>query len=368
MDKKTNKDILGRFVVAAFVAYFIFRYNYEVTQFLHSCGDFLSSFRNSISTYLERTSDDSGIFLKLILIIVYIIWAIIQIILLIVGGLILWILVTLNKIYVLPFLIPLLIVYSKFSYSFVVTPLLWLPQKTFLFLGKFGRLLLKLGNLFIIVPMLELIALKDKQHRRPYKILISLLFVFGLCGIVIGGTGIAIKIIQDGKYVPKIESMLEERITDVFKNPTYVEFRHKATIQATTPNWTQTSIQLRKNDIVLFKATGLIRCISPLKAGMSTTDPKGLYLFNGYVTPSRLTKSYREKGFSQSSYILPDENINCLMAKVETEQPFAVGYSKTYKVKSSGVLYLGINQLWKEGAWKNNQGYFSIDIVIRRKV
>ena len=368
MDKQINKDIFGRFVVAAVVAYFIFKYNYEVTQLIHSGGDFVVSIRDSISIYLERTFDDAGILFSFVLLIVFIIYTIIQIIILLIGALIVWVLVTLNDAYILPFLIPLLIVYSKFSYSFIVTPILWLPKKVFSLMGKFGGSLLRLSNLLIVLPIAEVISLKSSPGRKFYKILTSLLFVFGLCGVVIGGTGIAVKIIQDREFVASIESLINNNLSALFTESSYTNIQHEEVLKASTPNWTQTSIQLKKGDVVAFTATGKISCISPFKGGMSISNPMGLYLFNGYVVPSRLTKSYRQQGFSASYYILPDENINCLMARVGTDQAFAIGTNETYKVNQDGFLFFGLNQLWKSGAWRNNGGELNISIVIRRKV
>lgn len=368
MEKQINKNIFGRFVVAAFVAYFIFKYNYEVTQLIHSGSDFILSVRDSISIYLERTFDDAGILLAFLLLIVLLLWTIIQIIILLIVAFITWLLVTLNNAYILPFLIPLLIVYSKFSYSFIVKPILWLPQKAFLLLGKLGRFLLRVADVLIVLPIAEVIFLKNAPRRNFYKIFISLLFVFGLCGVVIGGTGVAVRLIQDGEFVAGIESLINNNLATLFAESSYENIQYQVVLQASTPNWTQTSIQLKKGDVVSFTATGKIRCISPLKAGMSTTNPKGLYLFNGYVVPSRLPRSYRQKGFSPSYYILPDENINCLMAKVGIGQALAIGSSRTHKVKQDGLLFFGINQLWKSGAWRNNSEQLDINIVIRRKV
>lgn len=368
MDKTKNKDIFGRFVVAALVAYFIFKYNYEVTQFIHSGTDYLASMGDAISIHLGRTFDDAGILLAFGMLIVLFLWMVIQIVVLLVVAFISWLLVTLNDAYILPFLIPLLIVYSKFSYSFIATPILWLPKKVFSMLGVFGRFILRVSNHFIVLPIAEVIALKSSPRRKFYKILTSLLVVFGFCGVVVGGTGIAIKIIQDGKYVADIESLIKNNLSEVFSESSYTNIQHHVVLQASTPNWTQTTIQLRKGDVVAFTVTGLIKCISPLKAGMTTTNPNGIYLFNGYVTSLELPKSYRKKGFSPSYYILPDKVMNCFMIKVGTGEAFVIGSGKTYKVKQGGILFVGINQLWTSGAWKNNSGELNISIVIRRKV
>jgi len=368
MSKQTNKDIFGRFIVAAFVAFFIFKYHYEVSQFIHSGSDFILSIRDSITTYLERTFDDSGILLALVLLIVLIIWTIIQLIIVVVGAIIVWVVVTLNDAYILPFLIPLMIVYSNFSYSFIVKPILWLPKNVFILLGKFGRFLQRTFNLFIVLPIAEVISLKNSPRNNFYKILTSLLFVFGFLGVIIGGTGVAIKIMQDGDFVVGIESKIKKKLSAVFEKSSYTYIQHQAILKASTPNWTQTTIQLKKGDVVEFTATGKVRCISPFKGGNSITNPMGIYLFTGYVRPSRLTRTYRQKGFSPSYYILPDENINCLMAKVGIGEAFAIGSSETYKVKQDGLLFFGINQLWKSGAWRNNQGQLDINVEIKRKV
>jgi len=371
MDKRINKDIFGRLVVGAIISYFIFKYNYEVSQLIHYGADWFASIRDSISTYLERTVDDSGILVGILLLIVYLLWALIQIILIIIVGIVVWVLVFLNDAYILPFLIPLLIVYSKFSYAFIVTPILWLPKKVFLLLGRFGRFLLRMCNLFIVLPIAEVISLKGSRGRKLYKIFTSLLFVFGLCGIIIGGTGLTVKIIQNGEVVSNIESFFKDKTSAVFAKSSYTDIQYQTVLHASTPNWTQTTIQLRKGDVVSFTATGLIRCISPFKAGMSTTSPTGIkdaISSSGHVTPNGLTKPYRRQGFSPSYYILPAEPINCLMAKVGMGQPFAVGSSKTYKVNQDGLLFIGINQRWKSGEWRNNSGQLNISIIIRRKV
>jgi len=371
MDKMKNKEIFGRFVVAALVAYFVFKYNYEVTQLIYAGRDFVFGIRDAITTNLERTFDDSGIIVAFLLLIVLILWAIIQLILLLVGGLLVWLIVTLNDLYILPFIIPLFIVYSKFSYAFIVRPILWFPMKIFGLLGKLGKFLLELGNQFVVLPIAEVISLKDEPRKKAYKIGLTLLFVFGLCGIVIGGTGVVVKAIQDKKLISGISSFVTDNLSGLFEKTSYENIQQQAIVMGATPNWTATAIQLKKGDVVSFTSTGLVRCISPFKAGYYTGSPNGIQdaiSLSGYVKPSQLTKSYRREGFSPSYYILPDEPINCLMGKVGTGDAFAIGSSETYKVKQDGELFLGINQLWKNGAWKNNAGQLSVNLVIRRKV
>jgi len=368
MGKEINKDIFGRFVVGGIVAFIMFHYNTEIIQLLYGVNDYLFSLDKSIMVNLGRSLDDAGIFEAFGLLIVMIIYTILKIVILLIAWVIFSILGFLNDIYVLPLLIPLLIVYSKFSYSFIATPILWLPQKVFLLMGSFGRFLYKLFSLLVVVPIAEVIALKDSPKKQFYKIITSLLFVFGLCGVVVGGTGVAVKIIQDGSFVEEVQSFIKNNLPDVFSEDIYTNIKRQAILQASTPNWTKTSIQLKKGDVIIFTATGKIKCISPIKGGLSVTTPMGVYLFNGYVVPDRLTKSYRRKGFYPSNYILPGENINCLMAKVGNGGAFFVGTNKTYKVEHDGVLFLGINQLWKSGAWKKNSGYFDINMIVRRKV
>ncbi|MEA1980556.1 MAG: hypothetical protein U9N54_06245 [candidate division Zixibacteria bacterium] len=368
MGKEINKDIFGRFVVGGIVAFLMFHYNVEIIQLLESGNNYLLSLDKSFMANLGRTFDDAGILLAFVLLIVIFIYTIFKIVILLIAWAIVSILGFLNDIYVLPLLIPLLIVYSKFSYSFIAIPILWVPKKVLLLMRKFGRFLYKLFNLLVVVPIAEVIALKESPKKQFYKIITSLLFVFGLCGIVIGGTGVAVKIIQDGSFVGGVQSFVKNNLPDVFSEDIYTNIKRQAVLQASIPNWTKTSIQLKRGDVVTFTATGKIKCISPFKGGMSVTNPMGLYLFNGYVVPDALTKSYRRKGFYPNNYILPGENINCLMAKVGNGGAFFVGSNKSYKVEHDGVLFLGINQVWKSGAWKKNSGYFDINMIVRRKV
>ncbi len=368
MGKEINKDIFGRFIVGGIVAFLMFHYNVEIIQLLESGNNYLLSLDKSFMANLGRTFDDAGILLAFVLLIVMIIYTILKIVILLIAWAIVSILGFLNDIYVLPLLLPLLIVYSDFSYSFVATPILWVPNKVFLLMVKFGRFIYKLFSLLVVVPIAEVIALKDSPKKQFYKILTSLLFVFGLCGIVIGGTGVAIKIAQDGEFIGGVQTFVKNNLPNVFSEDIYSNIKRQAVLQASTPEWTKTSIQLKKGDVITFTATGKVKCISPLKAGMSITTPMGLYLFNGYVVPDRLPKSYRQKGFSPNNYILPGENINCLMAKVGNGGAFFVGSNKTYKVEHDGVLFLGLNHLWRTGAWKKNSGFFDINMIVRRKV
>ena len=371
MEKQKNKEIFGKFIVAALVAYFIFRFNYEVTQFIYVGRDFIFSIRDSISIYLETTFDKSGIILKLFLLIIYIIWGIIQIILLLIGGLLVWVIVFLNDNYILPFIIPLFIVYSKFSYAFIVKPILWVPNKIIGWLVKFGKFILKLTNTFVVLPIAEVISLKSSTKNKAYKVTLSLLFVFGFCAVAVGVVGLSVKAIQDNGLIGNVDSAIRDNLSGLFETASYENIQYQATLKGATPNWTATGIQLKKGDVVSFSATGVVRSISPFNKGYYTGSPCGIrdaISLSGYVKPSQLTTYYRRKGFSPSYYILPDEPINCLIGKVGTEEAFGIGSGGKYKVEQDGELFLGINQLWKSGAWKNNAGEYSVNLVVRRKV
>lgn len=371
MEKQGNKDIFGRFVVAAIAAYFLIKYNYEVAQFIYSCVDSVHSIRASITFYLERAFDDANILVAFLLLIVMLLWVIIQLIVLLVGALIVWIAIKLNELYILPFLVTLIIVYSKFSYAFFVRPIMWLPRKVFLLLAWLARQIGKLFNLFVLLPIAEIISLKDSPKRKLHKALLSLVFVVSLCSVVIGSVGIVSRVVAQEKLVSRGESFVDELLSGLFSRTPFQNIQHQTVVLANTPQWTATGIALRKGDVVSITATGVIKCISPFRTGFYTGSPDGVedaISPTGHVNPSQLTKSYRRAGFSPSLYVLPDEPINCLIGKVGIGDAFGIGSNETYTVRQDGELFLGINQLWKSGAWRNNSGQITVNLIIKREV
>jgi len=366
--KETNLNILGKIAFVAFAAFFMVKYNYEVSQSLTAAFDFLWEARGSFITDLERTFDDAGIIKSFFLLIVLIVVLFGTLILgILIGGLI-WIIVKLNDIYILPFILPLLVVYSKFSYAFIVRPLVRVLEMIFSLFGVAGKFLWRLLNLFVVIPLSEFISLKGQPAFRLYRAATSLLFMIGSVCLLVGFIGVSATILRDTGVAEIIESAVTNIIEDEIKSIAYKEDQYQVEVKASQSYWTKTGIFLEKGNIVSFNATGLVRANNPF--GSYALGPDGQKDFlspNGYMSARRLTSEYRNRGYTPSNYILDDKAINGLIGKVGTGEPFFVGSFKEYKAHQPGEILFGINQVWLSGAWKNNSGKFDVSIVIKRK-
>ncbi|MEA2029983.1 MAG: hypothetical protein U9N55_00070 [candidate division Zixibacteria bacterium] len=370
MSKAKNTDILGRIVFVGVAAFFMVKYNYEVSQFLLKAFESAWEAGGSFTIEIQRAFDDAG-FIKgfFLLIILFIIMIVGLILTFVVGGLV-WLAVKLNDLYVLPFILPVLVVYSSFSYSFIVKPILWVPEKLVTLLVLLGKGIGKMLNLFVVLPMAEIISLKGNPKQRLYRAAMSVLFSLGFICFVIGTIAITVEFIQAKGIVQKVRSFIDVQIHPTSEDYAYQEKFYQVELKASKSFWTETGIKVRKGDILSLNAIGYVRCNSPYKEGLSVRDADGFGGISGPfggVTPRRLPNDCRARGYSPSNYILADKPINCLMGKVGTGQPFYIGSSNEFKIHQNGMLLLGINQVWRAGAWKNNSGKFSISITIKRK-
>ena len=370
MDRERSTDILGRVFFVAVAAFFMVKYNYEVSQFFIGVARFLWEARGSFVTDLERTFEDAGILMSIVLLIVLIIVALGSWILgLLITGVI-WVIVKLNDIYVLPFILPVLVVYSKFSYAFIVKPFLWVLGGVILLFLALGRFFGRLFRLFVVLPIAEFISLRGQPAFRLYRAATSVLFMVGSLCLLVGILGVTAAVVRDKGIARIIESFVTGSVEAGEGAVTHEQNQYRVEVKASHSFWTKTGILLERGDVVSFTATGTVRCISPVFDDYFTGGPEGMrdrLSSAGYLTARRLTKSYRAKGYSPSNYILDDKAMNGLIGKVGTGEPFFVGAFKEYKAHQPGEILLGINQVWLPNAWKKNSGSFNVDILVRRR-
>jgi len=122
-------------------------------------------------------------------------------------------------------------------------------------------------------------------------------------------------------------------------------------IKGSTPFWTETDIFLLKGDVVNFKASG--RIIWDPKVPEPEVSPKG-----ASWTPSRGVTKPQE-------FLLPDFACAGLIGKIG-EDLFGIGIEKRVEVKENGMLYIGINERWREECWNDNKGEFQVDVQVER--
>lgn len=367
MDKQRSENIFGRIIVAGVAAYFMVKYNYEISQAIIGGAEYLWELRGSMMTYLERTFADAGIIKAFFLLIVLILALLITAVL---GAGIVWVIVKLNDLYVLPFIAPLLVVYSKFSYAFIVRPVLWVPQKLWMLLVAAGKLMGRLMNLFVVLPLAEIIWPRKNPTRRRYNTVLSLLFVFGSLCLIVGVVGVAVSFVRGESVFQSVDEHLSKWFGPNREAHSMEEFHHRVVIDGSTPFWTETGINLMKWDVVSFEATGVVRGKSPFKTGYYRGGPNG-FIDNlspaGFISPNRLPRDYCTKGHSPSNYVLDDKAINGLMGKVGTGEAFFIGSVAELKIRQDGELLLGLNHVWRTRSWEGNSGSFDVNIVIRRK-
>lgn len=367
-----NSDILGRIVLVGILSFLLVKYNYEISQFLMSRADLWWDSRALFLQQMERAVDDSGILGTLILGILYIILTLLSAVLFGVVCVAVWLVGKLNDIYVLPFILAVLAVYSKFSYAFVVRPFVQVITKTVCVLPTVGRLFVRAFELFIVIPIAEVISSDLSPVRRLYRAGMALLFIIGTVSLTVGVCGIVLRVLHEKNVLHAVASVGATPKQVGANTPT--QEQHQIEVQGSHPYWTETGIFLRKGDMVSFTAMGAVGAPFPSnKKGVMkhpSTGPNGLRQYIGpgeYMTPERFPQDERLRGYSPANYILPNKPLNSLMGKVGTGNAFYIGKSKEYKAKYDGEILMGINQLWLKGAWQENTGSFRVTIIVGRR-
>jgi len=374
MDKDTLTNKVGKVIFVTVVAFLMLTHNSEITRFIQSCLDFIWGMREVFSSNLEEMfHNDVGMIGEFFLIIFLVIIVFLVVILAIAIGGILWLALKLNTVYLLPFVLPLLIVYSKYSFAFIVRPIIWIPEKLIYLLIPVGKMIGKAFNLFVVLPLAEVVSLRGSYKSKVYRIGISLLFVFGVLSIVIGIGGIIVEYVQDKDILQRTGNAISASIFETNDTENYTIEIYQLAFESKNEFWTDTDIQVKKGDIIVIRATGSATCNSPFKKSESTCGPDGLKgLLNriGYVTPNMLPREYRYKGklgYFPTCYIMADKPINSLIGIIGSGKPFCIGKSHEHNSKQNGTIRLGINQVWRSGAWNNNSGSFIVTIEIRRR-
>ncbi len=278
----------------------------------------------------------------------------------------------LNDIYVLPFILAVLAVYSKFSYAFIVRPFVQVITKTVSVLPTVGRVFVRAFELFIVIPIAEVISSDLNPVRRLYRAGMALLFIIGTVSLTVGVCGIVLRVLYEKNVLQAVASVGATPKQADDSTPAHEQ--HQIEVQGSHPYWTQTGIFLRKGDMVSLTAMGAVGAPYPSnKKGVTkhpSTGPNGLRRYVGpgkYMTPERFPRDERLRGYSPANYILPYKPLNSLMGTVGTGSAFYIGKSKEYKAKYDGEILLGVNQLWLKGAWQENTGSFRVTIIVKRR-
>jgi hypothetical protein len=268
--------------------------------------------------------------------------------------------------YILPFILVVLVVYSKFSYSFILKPFLWIFGHIGYALLVFGKFLARAFHLFVLIPFAEVISLKGRTPHRLYRLTVSMLFMIGSLSVIIGLCGAIIGVVRDIKVSQRIHMTVGGMPSSHSKPDTPVEEQYHIQVEASHPYWTETGIYVKKNDKVSVTATGIVYAMFPSRRPVGSS-PAGVYSLSEHMIPRRIPRSAYEGGtFSPVNYLLDGQPINGLIGKIGTGDVFYIGPSDDWTVPYDGEILLGINQPWLAGAWENNTGAFTVSIIIRR--
>lgn len=366
-----NVDIFGRLVFVAAVCFVLIKFNYEISRFFLSGWDVLWGIRDSICAGMARTLDDcpatiGGVLKQLVLMILFaVVWIVLFLVFLLVAGtskLLGW----LNASYILPFAVPLLVIYSRFSYSFIARPLLSVLRAfgralkaVFVFLGRTIRL-------FFLLPIAEVISSKQRPAFRVYRATTSVLFFVACVSLTVGILGILSRVTQQTRLLARIDEWISTAIGEASPVDGFRDDQHAVEVWAKHPFWTETGIVVKSGERISFSARGTIYTGEPFPT--DARGPNGLFwATGGSITPSRLTSDYRKADYKPQSYMLTDAPIGCLIGKVGADQPFIIGESCTYKADNVGQILLAINEPWVAGMWEDNKGMFTVDVVVQRR-
>jgi hypothetical protein len=359
----TNSDIIGRIILTGILCYIFVYFNYEISRFFLTRWDVWWKASWDITTGFDKAFDDAGAFAALIMFIPFLLFHIIVFLLVLIFASAAWIIGALNQIYVLPFMIPLLIFYSKFSYAFLVRPFVFLSVNVIYLPSKWAfKMFILACQTFLVYPAMEIISLRGQGGRRLYRFATIILFVAACMCLVIGILGVSKLMLKSLGVRSKVSAVVNSISPP--NNP-YEQNQYYVEVRADHPFWTETGILVERGDKISFSAMGGVKTNNPFRD--EATGPKGAYMLSGQpITPKRLTRDYEAKGYWASQYMLKTDPVGSLIGKVGTVEPFFVGEFKEYKVHQAGEVLLGINQVWYAGAWSGNTGAFKVEIIVMK--
>lgn len=368
------ENVVGKVIAVAIVAYILIHFNYEISQYLMSRWDVWWDVRGGIFSDMERAGDDAGILGSLILLILWIVLGLISALLLLVIAGAVWIMGKLNELYVLPFMLAVLVVYSKFSFAFIAKPFGRIIRGILNLLQWAGRALWGVFRTFVLLPLAEVVSGDQSPAYRAYRVATSLLFMVGAICLLLGVGGVAAHYAKKYNLATSVESAVgktAERVTPA----TFKQEQYQIEFEAAHPHWTSTGVTIKRGDEFSITARGQVKVWYPgnypgqLKPILCA--PEGMRNIVGsgdYMLPSRFTADFKRRGYSTNNFILPDKPLFGLMGQIGTAKAFYVGASIEERAEYDGELLLAINQKWlDETAWLGNEGTFQVTIVVKRR-
>ncbi len=368
------ENVVGKIIVVALMAYVLVHFNYEISQFLMSRWDAWWDARGGFFSDMERAGDDAGILGSLILLILYIILGLLSALLLLAIAGAVWVVGKLNEVYILPFVLTVLVVYSKFSYSFIAKPFGRLIYGILGILRWFGRSFLRMLQTFVFLPIAEVISGDKSPAYRVYRVATSLLFMVGAICLILGVGGVAAHYAKKYNFSAVVENVVGGAADEVSPE-TYKQDQYQIVLKASKPHWTSTGIHMKKGDRFSVNARGQGTYMYPRnypgQVRPITVTPDGMRNVVGsgeFMLPSRFPNDFRRRGWSPNNFILPDKPIYGLIGKIGTGKPFYVGSFVEDKADYDGELLLGANQLWRRASdWANNKGEYQITVIVKRR-
>lgn len=364
MDKPEYENLFGKLVIIAIILFFALHYHYQLTDALLSRWKaWWSGFDAFIKSWWNYDNGPPAgliaalmdILFDIIKFIVYVIVMILSALLVLIFASLAYLLGILNKYYILPSLLPFFIIYSKFSYSFLVKPLISTLMLFYFLLKGLFKAASSMINFFILVPMAELIT--RPKRGSAINILYLSFFIGGSVLIVIGGLGVLTKSFKGERLSQRISSAFSfisrqppEPLIQKYEN-VKVEGKH--------PFWTETDITVQPDDRIFFSAKGEVG--SP-QQWRYVCGPQG-----SWAVPNEYRNTLGRAGISTRYFLMPDRPIGALIGKIGTGEPFYIGESAEITAPTEGKLFLGINDIWLSEVWPDNGGYFAVDITITRR-
>jgi len=368
------ENVVGKVLAVALIAYILIHFNYEISQYLMSRWDVWWDARGGFFSDMERAGDEAGILGSLILLILWIVLGLISALLLLVIAGAVWITGKLNELYVLPFIVAVLVVYSKFSFAFIAMPFGKIIRSIFGLFRWCGKALWGMFQAFVLLPLAEVVSGDKSPAYRAYRAATSLLFMVGAICLLLGVGGVAAHYAKKYNLATSVEGAIGKAAEDVTP-ATFKQEQYQVEFEAAHPHWTSTGVTINRGDEYSITARGQVKVWYPgnypsqLKPILCA--PEGMRNIVGsgdYMLPSRFTADFKRRGYGTNNFILPDEPLFGLIGQIGTGKAFYIGASIEDRAEYDGELLLAVNQKWGgETEWLGNEGTYQVTIVVKRR-
>lgn len=368
------ENVVGKVLAVALIAYILIHFNYEISQYLMSRWDVWWDVRGGFFSDMERAGDDAGILGSLILLILWIVLGLISALLLLVIAGAVWIVGKLNEMYVLPFILAVLVVYSKFSFAFIAKPFGKIIRGILGLFRWFGKAGWQMFQAFVLLPLAEVVSGDKSPAYRVYRVATSLLFMVGALCLLLGVGGVAAHYAKKYDLAGVVETAVGKTAEGVTP-PTFTQEQYQVEFDAAHPHWTATGVTINRGDEFSVTARGQARFQYPGnypgQLRPIVCAPEGMRNIVGsgdFMLPSRFTDDFRRRGYGMNNFILPNEPLFGLMGQIGTGKAFYIGASIENRAEYDGELMLAVNQKWGgESAWLGNEGTYQVTIVVKRR-